>query len=222
MSESVNTDTATYTGRYPYLKYRRNVWREIVRYVQGDVAEVDTLIELGAGYCDFINQFPSRTKIGFDLNPDMRLFAEATVDLRIEDAAALRGIGSNSVDLVFASNFLEHLDESAHTLLLPRIRDVLKPGGRFILIQPNYDRCRDHYFDDETHQTVFSDTSIRAFLDSYGLTVKKLIPAFLPFSLKSALPKWAFLVRLYLMSPIKPFAAQMYVVAEKEVGHLER
>jgi SAM-dependent methyltransferase len=222
MTESVKIDTAIYTGRYPYLKYRRNVWKEIVRYVQGDVPKVDTLIELGAGYCDFINQFPSRTKIGYELNPDMREFADVTVDLRIEDAVALRGIASNSVDLVFASNFLEHLDEPAHTLLLPRLRDVLKPGGRLILIQPNYDRCRSHYFDDETHQTVFSDKSMRTFLDSYGLTVKKLIPGFLPFSLKSALPKWPFLVRLYLMSPIKPFAAQLYVVAEKEVRHVER
>jgi hypothetical protein len=33
--------------------------------------------------------------------------------------------------------------------------------------------------------------------------------------MKSRLPKWPILVRLYLHSPVRPLGAQMYVVAER-------
>ena len=201
----------------PYLKSRRGVWKEIVRYVQADAGEIDTLVELGTSYCDFINQFPAKRKIGYDISPDLLQFAAIEVDLRIENAIGLPGLRNSSVDLVFASNFMEHLRQEKLDILLPRISDVLTHRGKLILIQPNYRLCPDHYFDDETHQTVFSDENIRPFLEKYGFRVLKLIPGFLPFSMKSSLPKWSFLVRLYLRSPIKPLAGQMYVVAEKGI-----
>jgi len=200
---------------YPYLKFRKGVWKEIVRYIQKDTGKIHTLIELGTGYCNFINQFPAKKKIGYDLNPEMQKFANSDVDLRIEDATMLYDIADQSADIIFASNFMEHLDKDELDRLLPRIRDILKKDGRLILLQPNYRLCAEHYFDDKTHQTIFSDDNITEFLNQYKLSVIKLIPGLLPFSMKSRLPKWPFLVKLYLMSPIKPMAAQMYVIAER-------
>ena len=202
-------------GNTPYLKSRRGVWREIVKCVQKDAGEVHTLLELGTGYCDFINQFPARRKIGYDLRSNVPQFAEAGVDIRTESAVELSGLENDSVDLVFASNFMEHLCREEHDVLLPRISDVLSHSGRLILIQPNYRLNPEHYFDDETHQTIFSDENITPFLEGYSFRVLKLIPGFLPFSMKSRLPKWPFLVRLYLNSPLKPLAGQMYVVSVK-------
>jgi SAM-dependent methyltransferase len=199
----------------PYHKSRRGVWREIVRYVRKDTGDVGILVELGTGYCDFINQFPAKRKIGYDIRHQVLKFAEAGVDIRTESAAELSGIENDSVDLVFASNFMEHLWPEEHDVLLPRISDVLRHRGRLILIQPNYLLNPEHYFDDETHRTIFSDENIIPFLEGYGLRVLRLIPKFLPFSMKSSLPKWPFLVRLYLNSPVKPLAGQMYVVAAK-------
>lgn len=200
---------------YPYLKSRTGVWSEIVRYVKKDTGEIHTLVELGTGYCDFINQFPAKQKIGYDIRPETAQFAGPEVDLRIENAVGLPGIPNNSVDLVFASNFMEHLTQEELDTLLPRISEVLNHRGKLILVQPNYRLCPDHYFDDETHQTIFSDKNIVPFIEEYGFRILKLIPGLLPFSMKSRLPKWPFLVRLYLGSPIKPLAGQMYVVAEK-------
>ena len=200
---------------YPYLKSRTGVWSEIVRYVQKDAGEIHTLVELGTGYCDFINQFLAKQKIGYDIRPETAQFAGPEVDLRIGNAVGLPGISNNSVDLVFASNFMEHLSKEDLGILLPRISEVLTRRGMLILIQPNYRFCPDHYFDDETHQTIFSDENIGPFLEEYGFLILKLIPGLLPLSMKSRLPKRPFLVRLYLRSPIKPLACQMYVVAEK-------
>jgi SAM-dependent methyltransferase len=209
-------------GRYPFLEFRQRVWKEIVAFVIKDAGEVTALLELGAGYCDFINQFPAKRKIAYDLNPEMLKFAGPDVDLRIEDAAHLRGLEENTMEMVFASNFLEHLDQGKLGTLLSRIRDVLTQKGKFIILQPNYRLCAERYFEDPTHRTVFSDENISGFLEPFGFKVIKLVPGLLPFSMQSRLPKWPFLVKLYLMSPLKPMAAQMYVVAEKELNHLER
>ncbi len=204
-----------YVGAYPYDPRRRAVWRAIVRYVTRDAEDVGTLVELGAGYCDFVNQFPARRKIAFDLNPEMRRWADPGVELRVESAIALPGVADRSVDLVFASNFLEHLPEAELATLLPRVRAVLSARGRLILIQPNHRRCAEHYFDDPTHVTIFDDRNIACWLSRFGLRVVHLDPGLLPFSMNSRLPKSELMTSLYLRSPLRPLAAQMYVVAEE-------
>jgi SAM-dependent methyltransferase len=204
-----------YVGAYPELRGRRSVWRSIARYVCRDAPRVQKLVELGAGYCDFVNAFPADKKIAFDLNPDMRAYAGADVDLRIEDATALESVANESVDLIFASNFLEHLEGDEIDALLGRCFEVLEPGGRMILIQPNYRLCAENYFDDPTHKTIFDDENVGEWLSGHGLRVQRLIPGFLPFSMNGRLPKSGILTSLYLLSPWKPMAAQMYVVAER-------
>lgn len=201
-----------YIDAYPFLKARRLIWREIVRFVAQDVPPINVLIELGPGYCDFINQFPASNKIAFEINPEMKKYADANVDFRVEDASGIRNVPSKSVDLIFASNFLEHLTEAELNLLLQEIARCLHPDGQMVIIQPNYSLCAKHYFDDPTHKLIFSDQNLASIVEAHGLKIIKLIPNLLPFSFKNRVPKWPFLVRLYLLSPIRPFAAQMYAI----------
>jgi SAM-dependent methyltransferase len=215
MTEEARADANPYVGAYPVLKGRRQVWREIVRYVQARSPAVETLIELGPGYCDFVNQFQAGKKIAFDLNPEMLHYAESDVELRIEGCTTLPGVPCESVDMIFASNFLEHLAGEDVDELLERVAAVLKPGGRLVLIQPNYRLCAKNYFDDPTHLTIFDDSNIGEWLAKSGLRVVDLVAGLLPFSMNGRLPKSGILTRLYLMSPWKPLAAQMYIVAEK-------
>jgi hypothetical protein len=206
--------TNEYNGAYPYLRERAHVWREIARYVRRDAPNARVAVALGPGYCDFINAFHADQKIAFDLNSEMSEFADAGVDLRIQDASHLSDLSPGSVDLIFASNFLEHLDECEAIQLLSAACQALSDRGRLILLQPNHRRCADHYFDDPTHKTVFDDQNIAEWLQKCGLRPRRIVPGLLPFSMKSRLPKWPLLVRLYLNSPVRPMAAQMYVVAE--------
>lgn len=203
------------TQTYPYLRSRRGVWKEIVRYIHKDIGFLECLVELGSGYGDFINQYPAARKICYDINPAMSRFTQNDVEFRCENGVTLPGLSPDSVDAVFASNFLEHLTTQEFDVLMPRILTVLRREGKLVLIQPNYNLCKESYFNDKTHQTIFSDENIQHFLKKYGFTVEILIPGLLPFSMKSRLPKWPFLVRLYLLSSFRPGAAQMYVVAEK-------
>jgi SAM-dependent methyltransferase len=214
----VSPDANPYTGRYRYVPGRRAVWRAIVEYVARDVGPVESLLELGPGYCDFVNQFPAARRIAIDLDPAMRAFAAPEVDFRVGNAAELAGIPAGSIDLVFASNFLEHqpLDQAAR--LLGRIRSVLRPAGRLALLQPNFRLCPARYFDDPTHRTAFSEESLANLLLAGGFRLRRVVPGLLPFSMRSRLPKSYLLVRAYLALPARPFAAQMYLVAVPDTG----
>ncbi len=128
-------------------------------------------------------------------------------------------IPDETVDIVHASNFLEHFtDEDLHRIM-NEIKRILKKGGKLILMQPNYRYSYKTYFDDPTHKKAFSHVSLESFLISYNFEIIKMIPKFLPFSLQSRpsfIPFFPFLARAYIYSPWKPFAGQMLFVAEKK------
>lgn len=218
--EDAPVEANAYVGAYPFLKPRRAIWEQIVDYVLRDAVaapggDLECVVELGAGYCDFINAIPAKRRVAFDLNPEMQSFADPEVDLRIADARRLGDLPAGSVDLVFASNFFEHLEGGEVDELLEVVHQSLRPGGRLMLIQPNHRLCADRYFEDPTHVTVFDDANIGPWLARHGFEIARLVPGLLPFSMKSRAPKWPQLVWLYLRSPIRPLAAQMYVVAER-------
>ena len=204
-----------YQGRYPVLKARRIVWEEIARWVYRQVGPVSSVVELGAGYCDFINAFPADAKMAIDLNPDMAHFASADVEFRCLDVTREWPIAPRSIDLVFASNFLEHLPVDAGRRLVGRVLESLRPGGRIALLQPNFRRCPEHYFDDDTHVAVYSDDTLAQTLLDAGFRIERVDPGLLPLQMKSRLPKWRGLVRAYLASPVKPGGAQMFVLGRR-------
>ena len=63
--------------------------------------------------------------------------------------------------------------------------------------------------------SIFTDLSLPDLLASTGFEITKVEPRFMPFSLKSGLPVYPWLVWLYLRSPWRPKAGQMFVVACK-------
>jgi hypothetical protein len=172
-------------------------------------------VELGPGFCDFINQLRAEKKVALDHNPITARYVASNVELILCDAASLEGIEPGSADLIFASNFLEHLSAEQLDTLLPRIRAALTDRGRFITLQPNYAKNPEHYFDDPTHVTIFTDASLPKVLERHGFVVEKLVAGLLPFTMNSVLPKTGILTRAYLASPWKPLAGQMYAVASK-------
>lgn len=118
--------------------------------------------------------------------------------------------------MVFASNLLEHLSRADGAACAAAVRRVLKPGGSFIVVQPNFKYCAADYFDDFTHtENIHTHVSMADFLEASGFRVGHVEGKFLPFSMRSGLPTASFLAALYLRSPWRPFAGQMLVVAKR-------
>lgn len=180
-----------------------------------------TVLELGAGYGSWIRSIDCRKKFALDVNPGLQ---KIFTDAGIEDAKTIVGsctdlghFSESSVDIVLASNLLEHLDRDEVVQCFSEVARVLRPGGRFCVIQPNFALCPESYFDDYTHKTIFTHVSLKDWLESSGFRVTHTFKRFLPLSMKdSSAANLTFLVPLYLRSPWKPKAGQMAVIAEKK------
>jgi len=211
----MNNAQSYYESRFTFNSGRSVVWRAIAEFLNQFTPRNASVLDLGCGYGDFINNISAEHKYAIDLNPDNSQFMNKDVHFFGASVLEKFPIQDESLDIVFASNLLEHFDDSELAIIMSNVKRCLKPGGRFIVMQPNYYYCFREYWDDYTHKKAFSHTAITDFFRSSGLTIEKVIPRFMPFSLKSRLPKSYWLTRFYLNSPIRPFAKQMLVVASK-------
>jgi SAM-dependent methyltransferase len=191
------------------------VWRVLNEYLAGWIAPDARVLEIGAGYCDWINGVRAASRVAVDVWPELPRFAAPGVEAKVLDVASdLRSLGTGQFGAVLASNILEHFEPDTAARI---IGALLVRGGRFVIIQPNFRYAYRRYFDDYTHRSIFTDTSLSALLRSRGFQIELCTPRFLPYSMKGArttIPSW--LIRAYLRSPFKPRAGQMLIVARKD------
>ena len=193
---------------------RQVLWKTLCQaYFQRFVRPDDCVLELGAGYGDFINHIQCRRRIAVDLWPGMLEHLQPGVEGHVGPVTELGVVEDSSVDFVFASNLFEHLPQSEFAKTLAALRAKMKTGATLNILQPNYRLAYREYFDDYTHVSVYSDRSLADFLEVNGFRVTEVHPGFLPLTIKSRFPVSSMLIRLYLASPYKPFGKQMLIRA---------
>lgn len=203
-----------FESRLLFHKSRMKVWRAISEYLQPEIVKDAVVIDLGAGYCDFINHIKAGKKYAVDINPEAVKYCNKDVEF-INASVTDLNFQENSVDVVFASNLMEHLTDDILDQLYNSLNKILKKNGKIILIQPNYHYCYREYWDDFTHVKAFSHISLAGFLKSKDFEIARLIPRFLPFTFYSIFPKSYWLTKIYLALPYHPLAKQMLVIAAK-------
>jgi SAM-dependent methyltransferase len=170
------------------------------------VPEQAVLVDLGAGYCEFINSARAQRRIAVDLNPETARAAEAGVEVHAVSADKLDFLADGSVDVVFSSNFLEHLpSKDAVSRVLAEIHRVLKPGGRVVLMGPNIRYLAGKYWDYFDHHVALSHASVCEALELQGFRLDHVEPKFLPYTVKGARLRWRWLVHAYLL--LRPLSA---------------
>ncbi|MCC6531347.1 MAG: class I SAM-dependent methyltransferase [Burkholderiales bacterium] len=201
------------------LPAKARLWKTLCdaffsRYVRA----TDTVVDIGAGYCEFINHIPGSRKIAIDLNPDVRKFAAPGIEIINEPCTHLSSLPGGSANVVFMSNFLEHLpSKDLVVATLAEAKRILLPGGRLMILQPNIRFVGHEYWDFIDHHTPLTDRSLAEALENLDMKIEVLIPRFLPYTTKSALPQASLLVRLYLLLPLawRVLGKQAFVVAVK-------
>jgi SAM-dependent methyltransferase len=204
------------------LRFRERAWAVLAeRVFQPYIRESDAVLDLGAGYCEFLNAIRAGRKIAVDLNPDTSRFAAGSEVIQAS-GTDLSPVSSGSVDVVFSSNFLEHLpDKRAILVCLRECWRVLRPGGLFITLMPNIRYLPGRYWDYFDHHTPLTHLSLAEALRMCGFSLVRTVPRFLPYTVKQrALPKSTVLLRLYLRLPIVwPLVGrQMLVVARRSTA----
>lgn len=199
--------------------YRIRVWQVLC----ADVFEPYTrgcrrVLDLGCGYGEFINQLHGATCYGMDLNPDAGRYLRPGVQWLRQDSSQPWPLPDHSLDLVFTSNFFEHLpDETSLTRTVEEAYRSLRPGGRLIALGPNITYTGDAYWDFPDHYLALTEASLAATLQSVGFTLERVIPRFLPYTMSDGRQYPLWVVRLYLRLPIawRLFGRQFLIVSTK-------
>ena len=186
------------------------------RYVRPDA----TVLDLACGHGEFIRHVHAGRKLAVDINADSEMRLPASVEFHLASATRLDFLADDSIDLCFTSNFLEHLpSKTVVNQVLAEVYRVLRPGGRFMAMQPNIRYAYAEYWDFYDHFTALSHLSAAEAFSLAGFDIVELIDRFLPFSTKSALPKHPALVRAYLALPLawRIFGKQFLIVGAKPI-----
>ncbi|OIO20688.1 hypothetical protein AUJ17_05055 [Candidatus Micrarchaeota archaeon CG1_02_47_40] len=200
------------------LHFRGALYSLLCReFFQRRIPADSTVLEVAAGYCEFINHIRAKRKIALDLNPEFKKFAAPEVETLISQSTNIK-LPDGSIDVVFVSNFFEHItkDDILHTLR--EIRRVLKDGGSLLIMQPNIRYCFNDFWMFFDHITPLDDRSLVEILELNDFKITECKPRFLPFSLKNTLlPKSLLLLKIYLRFPIlhSIFGQQAFIHAKK-------
>ncbi len=210
-----------YARRFkPEERARKNaLWQVLCEsFFQRYVSESDVVVDLGAGYCEFINNIRCARKFAVDLNEETQRCAAEDVAALLKPVSDLSPLEDASVDVVFASNLFEHLPSKQELMAtLTEIHRVLRSGAKLLILQPNIRYAFKEYWDDFDHYLPLSHQSLSEALELADFSIQEVRPRFLPYTVKSALPASRFLLRLYLRLPPLHllFGRQMFLVAVK-------
>lgn len=207
---------ARFEGR---LDYRNNVWRVLIRdYFQQFIRSGDAVLDLGAGYSEFINHIACGKKYAMDLNLDTARMTDPNVGVLQQDCSERWPLVDNILDVVFTSNFFEHLpDKQALARTLRETNRCLKPGGRLIAMGPNIKYARGAYWDFIDHHLPLTELSLAEAFVQQGFNIEKCIGKFLPFTMASGPQYPVFFVAAYLRFPLawRIFGKQFLVIGRK-------
>ncbi len=210
-----------YRQRFSRAEYesRNALWEVLCRhFFQRYIAPNATVLDLAAGNCEFINHIQADAKIAVDLNEDVRQHAAPDVRIVLAYSHAMSEVESESVDVVFVSNFFEHLpDKGAFLATLTEIRRVLKRGGKLLILQPNIRLLNGAYWDFIDHLLPLTQHTLAEALELVEMPIEVMRVRFLPYTTRSRLPRAPLLVRLYLLFPPAQWllGKQTFVVARK-------
>ena len=206
-----------------YERIRKVVlWQILCRdFLQKYVNKKDTVVDIGAGNCEFINNIKAHKKYAVDINKDIIKKANKDITVKIAPVKFLNSIfPKNSLDVIFMSNLLEHLDSKEDIFrLLNESFVVLKSGGRLLIMQPDISLVGSSYWDFFDHKVAITYASLTEVLLTIGFTIMDHRYPFLPYSTKvKYLPLWPPFLKIYLKLRLLHylFGKQFFICAQKK------
>jgi ubiquinone/menaquinone biosynthesis C-methylase UbiE len=197
---------------------KRVVWQEIASFIYQITDQPQIVLDPAGGMCEFINNIAAREKWAIDLNSEfLDKHADESVKKVVGDNRTVE-LPENYFELVFISNFLEHLDSQNQVAeLLGRMYAAVKTGGHIAVMGPNFKYAASNYFDFADHTVCLTELSVAEHLYGAGFNIEKVYPRFLPLSFRGGLPVNKFLVQTYLRLPFawRFFGKQFLIIAKK-------
>jgi SAM-dependent methyltransferase len=200
-------------------EYRTKVWEVLTsKFFSRWISPGARVLDLGCGYCEFINLVNAAVKYGMDLNPQSSKSASAEVHIFEQDCSTPWPLPEAGLDVVFTSNFFEHLLGKTHLeMTLREAYRCLAPGGCLIAMGPNIKCIPGEYWDFFDHYLPLTELSLSEILRKCGFAVERQIPRFLPFRMsgRRKYPVWMLSAYLSLRPAWRLLGKQFLVIAKK-------
>lgn len=126
------------------------------------------LLDLGCGRGEFLEGFKKAglDVFGLDRDPHATKAVNA-IEVKTCDFEKNKfPYADNTFDVVFSKSVVEHFFDPEN-FILESLR-VLKPGGRIIMMTPDWITTMKVFFDDYTHRQPYTVTAAKDLLDIFG------------------------------------------------------
>jgi SAM-dependent methyltransferase len=201
-------------------QYRNDVWKILCEnYFNRLISPEAYVLDLGSGWGEFINNVKAAKRYAMDLNPDAGRRLSKEIYFIHQDCSTEWQIPSDSLDIIFTSNFFEHLPEKARVeYTIMEAHRCLKHDGLLICLGPNIKYVSNKYWDFWDHYIPITELSLSELLKLKGFIIQFIIPRFLPYSMSTGRTPSLFFVKFYLKLPIlwTIFGKQFLIVGRKK------
>ncbi len=150
----------------PYTKYPFQLAEYL--FLRFKMKKGQKLLDVGCGRGDFTRGFKDAGLEVFGLDREkgsseiLKGIEVKTADIKNDPFP----FDNETFDFVFSKSVIEHLLEPDN--FIKECRRVLKPGGRIIVMAPDWQSQIYIYYDDYTHRHPYTKTSLKDLLDIYG------------------------------------------------------
>lgn len=151
----------------PYTNYPSKFCRYL--YDRFGMKKGDKFLDIGCGRGEFTKGFKD---LGLDVSGidrekgDQEMLESIDVSLSNDLENNAFPFEDNSFDIVFSKSVIEHFRTPDN--FIKEIYRILKPGGRIIIMTPDWQSQRRIFYDDYTHVHPYTKTGLRDLLKIYG------------------------------------------------------
>ena len=226
--EGVGRESTIYRNRFSAQEEltRELTWQVLVeRFFNRYLTRAEVVVDVGAGDGHFIRNVRARRRVAVDLSAHVQDLQRLGIEVLQTGATEFASKLTEPADIVFMSNFLEHLPSKRMVLdVLEESRRALKDGGLILVLQPNVRYVGAEYWDYIDHQIALTEYSLGEALEIAGFELVDMIPRFLPYTARSFLGRLTggkragTFVWWYLRLPFlwRVFGAQTFVAARRK------
>lgn len=149
--------------------------RQMLQYLLNDVAGVRSgrFLDLGGGWGTYTLL---ARDLGFEALSIDRECASADVPSVVCDISRdVFPVESNCMDVVFSKSVIEHFYLTQLPHVMSEVKRVLKPGGAFLVMTPDWDSNVHNFYRVFSHVTPYTQESLSQCLMMYGFDAIKVI-----------------------------------------------
>jgi len=183
----------------PDARAKDRLWVEIGRYLQRYVDAGSPALDIACDRGYFIRNVKASERWASDMRDVSSSLPPEVHFVQSDGLALAKALPASHFGTVFMSNYLEHLASGDQVIEQLRVAgELLRPGGRVVVLQPNIRLVGPAYWDFIDHKVALTERSLVEAAETAGFQTERVVVRFLPYTTKSRLPQHPVLVRSYL------------------------